>query len=165
VQGERLDILAWNRAATIIHGDLAAKQGLERNGLYQLLLGSRLRATLLDWQGHARDCVAKLRVLHARNVDDPWFNEIVQLLRDRSPEFEVWWNDHDIELSQEGVKQYEHPQVGRLVFDYTLLDVMDEQRVPLRLVTYVPAPGTGTREKIVSLLSSETQPAGELVGT
>src|ERR687889_574740 len=38
VFGERWDILAWNRAASVIHGDLAALQGVERNVLYQLFL-------------------------------------------------------------------------------------------------------------------------------
>src|SRR6266550_724396 len=39
VFGERWDIVAWNRAASVIHGDLANLQGIERNALYQLFLG------------------------------------------------------------------------------------------------------------------------------
>jgi transcriptional regulator with XRE-family HTH domain len=102
VYDQRWDILAWNRAATEIYGDLAAMQGIERNSLFQLFLGRRMRATLQDWEGHARHCVAKLRVVYASKVDDPWFNELIHLLR----------------------------------------------------VTYVPAPGTGTREKMEALLGS-----------
>jgi transcriptional regulator with XRE-family HTH domain len=162
VYDQRWDILAWNRAATEIYGDLAAMQGIERNSLFQLFLGRRMRATLQDWEGHARDCVAKLRVVYASRVDDPWFNELIHLLRARSPEFERWWRDQDIELSQEGVKQYEHPQAGRLVFDYTVLDVVDERLAPLRVVTYVPAPGTGTREKMEALLGSRRSLAASL---
>jgi transcriptional regulator with XRE-family HTH domain len=154
VFGERWDILGWNRAATVIHGDLATLQGIERNALYQLFLGQRMRATLQDWDVHGRQCVAKLRVMYASKVDDPWFNELIQLLRARSADFERWWNQHDIEVSQEGVKHYEHPEAGRLVFDFTVLEVLDERMAPLRLVTYVPAPGTGTREKMEALLSS-----------
>ena len=43
VFGERWDIVAWNRAASVIHGDLATLQGIERNALYQLFLGDRMR--------------------------------------------------------------------------------------------------------------------------
>jgi transcriptional regulator with XRE-family HTH domain len=154
VFGERWDILGWNRAATVIHGDLATLQGIERNALYQLFLGQRMRATLQDWDVHGRQCVAKLRVMYASKVDDPWFNELIQLLRARSADFEHWWNQHDIEVSQEGVKHYEHPEAGRLVFDFTVLEVLDERMASLRLVTYVPAPGTGTRKKMEALLSS-----------
>jgi transcriptional regulator with XRE-family HTH domain len=154
VFGERWDIVAWNRAASVIHGDLAGLQGIERNALYQLFLGDRMRSMLVDWDTHGRMCVAKLRSAYASRVDDPWFNELVTLLRTRSEQFEVWWNQNDIETSQEGVKHYEHPQAGRLVFDYSVLDVLDERMSSLRLVAYVPAPGTGTREKMIKLLDA-----------
>jgi transcriptional regulator with XRE-family HTH domain len=153
VFGERWDIVAWNHAASVIHGDLATLQGIERNALYQLFLGDRMRSILVDWELHGRLCVAKLRATYASRVDDPWFNELVSMLRTRSDEFERWWNENDIETSQEGVKHYEHPEAGRLVFDYSVLDVLDERMSSLRLVAYVPAPGTGTREKMEKLLA------------
>ena len=154
VIGERWDIVAWNRAASVIHGDLVTLQGIERNALYQLFLGDRMRSILVDWELHCRLCVAKLRATYASRVDDPWFNELVTTLRTRSTEFERWWNENDIELFQEGVKHYEHPEVGRLVFDYSVLEVLDERMSSLRLVAYVPAPGTGTREKMEKLLGA-----------
>src|SRR5690606_25745766 len=43
VYGARWDILAWNRAATIVHGDLGAMEGMERNGLHQMFLNPRFR--------------------------------------------------------------------------------------------------------------------------
>src|SRR6476661_520304 len=137
VLGERWDIVAWNRAASVIHGDLTTVQGIERNGLYQIFLGDRMRSILVDWEAHALKCVAKLRATYASRVDDPWFNELVTLLRSRSEEFERWWNENDIEVFQEGVKHYEHPEAGRLVFDYTVLEVLDERMASLRLIAYV----------------------------
>jgi transcriptional regulator with XRE-family HTH domain len=154
VLGERWDIVAWNRAASAIHGDLAMLQGIERNALYQLFLGNRMRPMLVDWETHGRACVAKLRAAYASRVDDPWFNELVTLLRTRSPDFQRWWTQNDIEVRQEGVKHYEHPEAGRLVFDFTVLEVLDERMSSLRLVAYVPAPGTGTREKMEKLLEA-----------
>jgi transcriptional regulator with XRE-family HTH domain len=148
VYGERWDILAWNRAATLIYGDIGAMRGVERNGVYQLFLAPRLRRMLVNWETHARECVARLRAIYARNVDDPWFNELIQLLRGGSPEFAGWWSAGDVQLEHDGVKCYEHPEVGRLSFDFTVLDVAEERLAALRLITYVPAPGTGTREKI-----------------
>ena len=127
-------------------------RGIERNALYQLFLGNRMRSMLVDWETHGRGCVAKLRVAYASRVDDPWFNELVTVLRTRSADFEHWWNQNDIQMAQEGVKHYEHPEVGRLVFDFSVLDVLDERMSSLRLVAYVPAPGTGTREKMAKLL-------------
>ena len=40
------------------------------------------------------------------------------------------------------------------MFDYTVLEVLDERMASLRLVAYVPAPGTGTREKMEKLLGA-----------
>lgn len=155
VFGERWDIVAWNRAASVIHGDLAVLQGIERNALYQLFLGGRMRSMLVDWETHGRRCVAKLRATYASRVDDPWFNELVTLLRTRSPDFERWWNENDIEVAQEGVKHCEHPEAGRLVFDFSVLEVLDERMSSLRVVAWVPAPGTGTREKMEKLLAAQ----------
>jgi transcriptional regulator with XRE-family HTH domain len=163
VFGERWDIVAWNRAATVVHGDLAALQGMERNGLYQIFLGGRMRSMLIDWETHARMCVAKLRAAYASRVDDPWFNELVTLLRTRSEEFERWWNQNDIETAQEGVKHYEHPELGRLVFDFTVLEVLDERMSSLRMVAYVPAPGTGTREKMERFLAQAAEVGTDLL--
>jgi transcriptional regulator with XRE-family HTH domain len=153
VLGERWDILAWNAAASVIH-DPVPFQGIERNALYQIFLNPRVRAMLVDWEVHATQCVAKLRATYASRVDDPWFNELVSLLRTRSVDFERWWNQNDIQVVQEGVKHFEHPEGGRLVFDYTVLEVLDERMSSLRLVSYVPAPGTGTRERMQKLLEA-----------
>lgn len=159
VHGERWDIVGWNRAATVIHGDLEAMEGLERNGLHQLFLNPRFRRMLVDWELHARDCVAKLRLAHSRHVDDPWFNELIDLLHARSPEFAAWWDEHHVQLPSDGVKVYEHPEAGRLTFDYTLLGVSGEQGKTLHLVTYLPSPGTDTQAKMEALLGAAAAPA------
>ena len=152
VLGRRWDILGWNRAATVILGDLTAMQGLERNALYLMFLSPPLRSTLVDWEAHARDIVAKVRLVHARHVDDPWFNEIVHLLHERSARFAAWWDQQLVQLPRDGTKYYDHPQAGRLSFDYTVLDVADERFASLQLVSYLPTPETGTREKMERLL-------------
>lgn len=159
VYGERWDILAWNRAATIIHGDIATLDGVERNAIYQLFLAPRMRRMLVNWESHARECVARLRSIYARNVDDPWFNELIELLRRGSAEFASWWSAGDVQVEHDGVKCYDHPEHGRLSFDFTTLDVADERLGQLRLITYVPAAGTGTRERVQRFLEGATAAA------
>ena len=152
VLGERWDILAWNRAATVILGDLAAMRGLERNALFVTFLSPAFRSMLVDWELHARDMVAKVRLVHARHVDDPWFNEIVLLMRQRSHEFAAWWSQQLVQLPRDGTKTYDHPRAGRLTFDYTVLDVSDERFASLHLVSYLPTTETDTRERMERLL-------------
>jgi len=155
VFGERWDILGWNRGATIIWGDLAALEGIERNAIYQVFTNPRLRRMLVDWEAHARDLVAKFRHVHARHVDDAWFNELVHVLRQRSVEFAAFWSAHDVQLPGTGVKAYDHPEAGRLTFDFLHLDVSDERFGALHLVVYVPVPETGTRERVERLVACE----------
>jgi transcriptional regulator with XRE-family HTH domain len=152
VLGERWDILAWNRAATVILGNLDAMRGLERNALHVMFLSSPFRTMMVDWEPHARDMVAKVRLLHARHVDDPWFNEILGLLRERSAEFAAWWEERLVQLPRDGTKHYDHPRAGRLTFDYTVLDVADERFASLQLVSYLPAPETDTERKLKRFL-------------
>ncbi|SDJ14028.1 helix-turn-helix transcriptional regulator [Billgrantia gudaonensis] len=152
IMGARSDILAWNRAATVIHGDLHARQGIERNGIHGLFLNPRMRSMLLDWEAHARDCVAKLRLIYANYVEDPWFNELIALLQARSPEFAMWWEEHDVQLPQDGVKVYQHPEAGRLSFDYAILRVAGSNGVPLQLITYVPTSDTDTQQRMETFM-------------
>lgn len=152
VYGDRWDFLAWNRAAKIIHGDLDALSGIERNGAYQLFAGDRMRYMLVDWKRHARGFVGKLRMARARQLDDPWFDALIETLLTRSPEFAAFWADHVVHPFQDGVKEYDHPEAGRLTFEYTILRVTDERFPPLSLITYVPVTSTPTRARLEALL-------------
>ena len=163
IYGERWDFLAWNRAATAIHGDLATAKGVERNGVYRLFMRAELREMLEDWELHARDCVAKLRALHARNLGDPRFDELIGLLQAQSPEFATWWQQHNVQLPRGGgVKRYRHPRAGLLTFDFNVLDVPGESAAAAHLIAYIPAPNTDTRDKMQQLLQTpeECAPTG-----
>ncbi|HEX6309689.1 MAG TPA: helix-turn-helix transcriptional regulator [Longimicrobiales bacterium] len=151
VLGERWDILAWNRAATVIFGDIDAMHGLERNAIHQMFIPTRIRSMLVDWELHARDIVAKVRLTHARHIDDPWFNEVIEHVRARSPEFARWWDEQIVQLPRDGTKHYDHPDAGRLSFDYTVLDVADERFTSLHLALYLPTPGSGTLKRMQEL--------------
>lgn len=165
IYGERWDFLAWNRATTTIHGDLSAVEGMERNGVYRLFMKPELREMLEDWELHARDCVAKLRTLHARNVGDPRFNELIGLLQAQSPEFAAWWDQHNVQLPRGGVKRYRHPRAGLLTFDFTVLDIAGEVSSAVHLIAYVPAPDTDTHEKMQRLLREPAKaPAAAVSG-
>lgn len=155
--GDRWDVVAWNRGACAIYGDFAAMEGLERNMLAVFFLNPRMRHLLVDWPRLARGIVAKVRSVYARYVDDPWYHEILDFLCARSPEFAEWWRDHEVHPYQDGVKAFDHPEVGRLAFDFSLLDLRDERFANLSLVTYVPQPGTGTLEKMERLLASHPE--------
>jgi len=156
VLGTRYDILAWNEAAMVVAGDLDSMRGLERNAIYQLFLGRCMRETLVDWAYHARGMVGTLRAQYADSLDDPWFMELIELLLARSPTFAKWWHNQDIRAYQDGEKHYDHPEAGRLSFEFTALRVADQRFAELSLITYVPMEGSGTREKMQQLLAARS---------
>jgi MmyB-like transcription regulator ligand binding domain len=69
-------------------------------------------------------------------------SEPVTFLHERSAEFAAWWEEQLVQLPRDGTKYYDHPEAGRLSFDYTVLDVADERFASLHLVSYLPTPGT-----------------------
>jgi transcriptional regulator with XRE-family HTH domain len=154
VYGERWDVVAWNRGATVLYGDFDAMQGLERNMLVQMFLRPRMRRVLVDFPRVARGIVAKVREVYARFVDDPWYNEIIDLLCRESDEFAEWWNERTVQPYEDGVKAFTLPGEPPLSFDFSLLDLRDQRFANLSLVTYVPQPGTGTLEVMQRLVST-----------
>lgn len=156
IYGERWDVTAWNRGATILYGDFAGVQGLDRNMLAVMFLRPSMRSIMVDWPRVARGVVAEVRTIHARYVDDPWYQEIVDVLCAGSPEFASWWRDHEVHPYVDGVKSFDLPGAGRVSFDFSVLDLRDERFASLSLVVYVPQPATGTLETMTRLVQSRS---------
>ncbi|MEL6164000.1 MAG: helix-turn-helix transcriptional regulator [Cyanobacteria bacterium J06628_3] len=148
--GSRMDILAWNRAACATFHDYSRMIPKERNRVWIMFTDLSLRRTLIDWEGHAQRALAQFRAACDRNAGNPWFIELVEDLQRVSPEFRRWWSRHDVQGRPAGRKEYEHPDVGRLVIHHTMLQVVDNPN--LKIVTYTPIPETNTAERIQKLL-------------
>lgn len=157
VIGVRWDILAWNAAAELLWGNLGSMEGLQRNSMYHIFLGERYPKILQDWEKHARNVVATFRDQAAAVLDDPWFRELIDTLNEQSPRFAALWESRDIVPYLDGRKDYEIPNLGRLCFHYMALEVADSTRNGLRLMVFIPLPGTGTEELLVKAAGVEHQ--------
>ncbi len=155
VSGERWDILAWNRSAEILWGDLSSMDGLKRNGMYNIFLGERYPLILQEWEKHARNCVAMLRDQGAAILEDPWFRELIDTLIEQSPRFSELWADHDIVPYLDGRKDYDIPDLGRLSFNFMALEMADSISNVLKLMVFMPLPGTGTEELLLKIIGDE----------
>jgi hypothetical protein len=81
--------------------------------------------------------VAQLRAAMAEHVGEPSWKSLVKRLRQESPEFEVLWNQHDVQPFRNLTKRFVHPEAGLLSFDYTHL--WFGRRDDTRLTTCTPA--------------------------
>lgn len=143
--GRRWDILGWNTPATLICGDPAKLQDIERNFLWQIFLGS-LRSMMVDWENHAKAEVAKFRISQAQYADYscPWVNNLVETLQEASPEFKEWWQQYDVGDWDSGIRHLKHPTYGLLSFEHNTFAIADRNSSDLKLITYVPLPNTDT---------------------
>ncbi|TCS10108.1 helix-turn-helix transcriptional regulator [Caulobacter sp. BK020] len=133
------DVVAWNRAATVVLADYAALPLEERNILRRIFLDPAVRAANADWDGVARFVTAAFRadVARAGADGDPAVADLVEELRARSPEFSALWAHNDVSHYGEGLKRLRHPAAGLLAFEYSAFAV--DGRPDLGMIVYNPA--------------------------
>jgi transcriptional regulator with XRE-family HTH domain len=132
------DVLAWNRAATVMLTDFGALPQQERNILHSLFLNSRTRAVQHDWEGVARFAVGAFRADVARAGAAAEVQPLIDELSRLSAEFRAIWRDNDISAPPGEITKYiHHPTAGSLAFEFTTFSV--DGRTDLTMVVYNPA--------------------------
>ncbi|MEN2978583.1 helix-turn-helix transcriptional regulator [Tistrella bauzanensis] len=132
------DVVAWNRAASLMLTDYGALPPDERNILRIIFLDPRTRAAQPDWEGVARFVVGAFRADVARAGAaaevDPLVDELCRL----SPTFGALWRDNDVRGPHgDVVKHMRHPVAGPIAFEYSAFGV--DGRTDLNMVVYHPA--------------------------
>ena len=145
------DVVAWNRAATVILTDYGSLPPEQRNILRFIFLDPRVRAAQYDWESVARLVVGAFRVDAARAGAAAEVEPLVDELCRLSPEFKVMWRDNDVRTHGEGVKQIRHPVLGPIAFEYSAFAV--DGRPDLSMIVYNPVTPADA-EKIRSLTGS-----------
>jgi len=145
------DIVAWNRAATVMLTDYGSLPPEQRNVLRFIFLDPRVRAAQHDWESVARFVVGTFRADAARAGAASEVGPLVEELCRRSPEFKAMWRDNDVRSHGEGVKQIRHPVLGPVSFEYSAFAV--DGRPDLSMVVYNPAT-QAEADKISALIAS-----------
>lgn len=150
------DVVAWNRAATVVLTDYSALEASERNILRLIFRDSRVRAAQPNWEHVARFVVAAFRADVARAGAVQEIQSLVDDLCRTSPEFEAMWRNNDVRTHGDGRKTLHHPIVGPLAMEYSAFAV--DGRPDLGMVIYNPATPTDA-DKIRSLLKGKRKAA------
>lgn len=154
VLNPRWDVVEWNRAAELVFGDFSKLPVSERNIVWLTFCrGSHFRALFQDWERYARCVLGNFRVDSTRYVDHPEWVELTGKLLAESPEFAAWWPDHAIAAPDTYIKELSHAAAGRLCLEPLHLDVQLPSQ--LMIVTYLPSPGSGTDERLRSLIQEK----------
>ena len=132
------DVIAWNRAATVMLMDYGSLPPEQRNMLRFLFLDPRARAAHHDWESVARLVVGAFRLDAVRAGAAQDVEPLVDELCAASPEFKAMWRDNDLPAHHgEGVKHIRHPVLGPLAFELSAFAV--DGRTDLMLLVYNPA--------------------------
>ncbi|MGW4893218.1 helix-turn-helix transcriptional regulator [Kitasatospora sp. NPDC004240] len=151
VMGRRMDVLAWNRAASALLGDLDAMDPSARNIARITFLRPESRSLYADWDSCAQENVAYLSMEAGRYPDDPRLRELIGELAVKSPEFRTWWAELPVRDKTSGTKRFTHPVVGTLELAYETLRSADDPTQAL--ITYAPVPGSDSEDALRLLLS------------
>lgn len=141
------DYLGLNDAAEVAFGFTAA----DTNCLRTFFLSRRYRERLRYWDESAPSVLAEYRADAARYADDDSFSALADELGAASGAFAELWERHDVRGRPQGIKEFDHPDVGYLAFEHTTLQLTD--RPDLRLVLYTAQPQTATPAKLAKLLA------------
>ena len=145
------DVVAWNRAATVIFGDYGTAPPEQRNILRYFFLDPRARASQYDWESVARFVLGAFRADAVRAGAAAEVEPLIDELRRLSPEFRSMWRDNDVRGHHgEAVKHIKHPTLGPLAIEYSAFAV--DGRTDLTMVVYNPATPKDA-ERIKSLLA------------
>ncbi len=147
------DVVAWNRAATVMLGDYGALPPQQRNVLRILFLDPQARAVQYDWESVARFVLGAFRVDAARAGAGVEVEALVDELCRLSPEFRAMWAKNDVHGAHgDVVKRIRHPVLGPFAFEYSAFAI--DGRPDLSLVVYNPATPADA-ERIRSLLTPQ----------
>jgi transcriptional regulator with XRE-family HTH domain len=144
------DVIAWNRAATLLLTDYSKIPPKERNILRFLFTDGRVRAAQEEWEKVARFVVASLRADATRAGAEAEVAALAQELSLSSPEFERLWRSNDVASEGDGTKRLRHPILGTLELEFSTFAV--EGRPDLSMIIY-NASNEETLTKIVELIS------------
>lgn len=149
------DVVAWNRAASVVLTDYGALPPGQRNILRLMFGNPRVRAAQHDWNNIARMVVGAFRADAARAGAVSEVGQLVDELCRLSPEFEALWRENDVGIHGEPVKHLRHPVLGPIALEYSGFAV--DGRPDLNMGVYNPATRADA-ELIRSLVTP--QPAG-----
>src|SRR5579872_6815415 len=151
------DVVAWNRAATVMLMDYGSMPPEQRNILRYFFLDPRSRAAQYDWESVARFVLGAFRVDAARAGAAAEVEPLVDELCKLSPEFKAMWRENDVRGPHgEAVKHIRHPVLGPLAFEFSAFLV--DGRTDLAMVVYNPSPPEDA-ERIRLLMESQAADA------
>jgi transcriptional regulator with XRE-family HTH domain len=146
-------VVAQNDLNIALFGRFTGLAGREGNLIWRWFTDPRWRHVLEPPEQHpdtGRAYAADLRAVLAQRAPDPAAAELAVALRAASEEFAAIWDEHRVAALHCTGKVVHDERVGRLDLECTVVTTPHTRQ---RLMILRPVPGTGTQERLASLVS------------
>jgi transcriptional regulator with XRE-family HTH domain len=150
IMDTRWNIIAWNKAASVVFTDFSKINVSKRNMVWMMFNNADYKKLFIDWEFHAQGMLARFRSTTGQYIEDPWLVKFIEDLKEESEKFNLWWSRHDVQRNSEIYKKLKHPIVGELVFEFSSFDVSDNSN--LQLIVNTPFSETDTDIKVKLLI-------------
>jgi len=134
--GPTWEYLAWNESQARLFPPMLDLPPEERNLVWVVFALPETRELIVDWPTEARRVLSHFRADITPWRDEPAVVDLVARLRSASPEFDEWWDLHDVAAFETRLRRFNHPTEGRLTYEYQLL--IPAGRTDLRFVVQLP---------------------------
>lgn len=154
----RLDVVAWNRGAMVLYGDLRHLDAGRRNILWLTFTSDEVRAMSDDWETDAAQTVAFFRAHVGDGVGEPAIAHLIAELEAASADFARMWRRKDLAARPADRRVLSHPVLGRVEFVLTKLRTLDDRHT---VVAYLPSEGSevsGRLAELVDDMARQRQP-------
>ena len=132
------NVMSWNEPFLYLFDGWPARDP-NPNLLRYIFLDPAARDLVVDWEQRASRVVAEFRADVAPHAGETGVREVVQTLLHDSPVFAHWWTRHTVVDRQGGVRDFQHPEQGRL--SYQQITFRLATRPDCKLVMLIPAGG------------------------
>ena len=155
IQTAAYDLVAANRSYRFLFGDLDSVDPADRNCAWLLFTHDDWHDSLVEPETVLRDLAGRLRAREAEFRHHPRWSGLLGNLRERSPEFVRYWDEHEVRGERPGqLRRYRSSRVGRVdtVFQSLWLDRDRGER----MVVLTPADAASARrlERLDSLVGA-----------
>jgi len=155
IQTAAYDLVAANRSYRFLFGDLDSVDPADRNCAWLLFTHDDWHNSLVEPEVVLRDLAGRLRAREAEFRHHPRWSGLLGGLRERSPEFVRYWDEHEVRGDRPGqLRRYRSSRVGRVdtVFQSLWLDRDRGER----MVVLTPADAASAKrlERLDSLVGA-----------
>jgi transcriptional regulator with XRE-family HTH domain len=148
----RFDVLAHNRSAGLLFGDLGPGPGGPANLLNLGFTDPSWRTLIADWEQEAARHVAMYRAAMTLHFDDPAWTVLPARLARLSPDFARFWASSDVAGPERRLKRFRHPDAGPLTLYSTSLLMADDPMIRIVILYPAAASDAAKLDRIASVL-------------